>query len=312
VTYHKFPKDDWPTDWFHPTEVPLPSGERPVLKLAEMGSWIGSRRDGLMVREVRKLGSSGHQTSMISSAYGQPAITDAAGLLSRWAQENFFRYMMQHYAIDLLGEYQTAPIPGPHRPVVNPPWRELDRQSRSLKSRLTNRQARFAAMTMHPQDDPKKMAQWERHQAALREEIGQLEHELDAVRGRLKETAKHIEWESLPQDEQFRQLAPSRKQLMDTVKMIAYRAETAMMGIVRESLGREDDARSLLRELFVTDADLHPDADRGELRVVVHSLSNPRSNRTIAHLLSSLNATELTYPGTPLKLVFALASDGNL
>ena len=29
--------------------------------------------------------------------------------------------MMQHYAIDLLSEYQTEEIPGTNRPVVNPP-----------------------------------------------------------------------------------------------------------------------------------------------------------------------------------------------
>ena len=33
-------------------------------------------------------------------------------------------------------------------------------------------------------------------------------------------------------------LAPSRMQLVDTVKMIAYRAETAMTSVVREALAR--------------------------------------------------------------------------
>ena len=44
-------------------------------------------------------------------------------------------------------------------------------------------------------------------------------------------------------------LAPSRMPLVDTVKMIAYRAETAMRSVVREALARGDDARSLLRDL---------------------------------------------------------------
>ena len=50
---------------------------------------------------------------------------------------------------------------------------------------------------------------------------------------------------ALPPDSKFEQLAPSRKRLLDTVKMIAYRAETAMVGIVRETLRRADDGRSL-------------------------------------------------------------------
>lgn len=69
--------------------------------------------------------------SLISTAYGELAAADVASLFSRWSQENFFRYMMEHYAIDLLSEYQTEEIPGTNRPVVNPRWRELDRRYRS-------------------------------------------------------------------------------------------------------------------------------------------------------------------------------------
>ena len=139
ITYHKYPKDAWPEPWFADTPLTLPSGEALSLKLAEMGSWIGDRKNGLWVREVRKLSGSGHQTSLISSAYGQLALQDAAGLFSRWSQENFFRYMMEHFAIDLLSEYETAEIPGTNRPVVNPSWRELDSRFRSLKGKLQQR-----------------------------------------------------------------------------------------------------------------------------------------------------------------------------
>ena len=61
--------------------------------------------------------------------------------------------------------------------------------------------------------------------------------------------------------------------------MIAYRAETALASIVREKLARTDDARSLLRDLFCSEADLVPDLQQGVLRVHVHPMSNPRSNR---------------------------------
>ena len=39
--------------------------------------------------EVRKLTPSGHQVSLISTAYGELALQDAAQLFSRWSQENF-------------------------------------------------------------------------------------------------------------------------------------------------------------------------------------------------------------------------------
>jgi hypothetical protein len=107
----------------------------------------------------------------------------------------------------------------------------------------------------------------------------------------------------------FERLAPSRKQLVDTVKMVAHRANTAMASIVREKLIRKGDARSLLRDLFRSEADLVPDLEQRVLRVHVHPMSNPRSNYAIAHLLEHLNAAEFTYPGTDLRRIYSIAGD---
>jgi transposase len=307
ITYRKYPQGDWPTAEFAEIETMLPGGEQVSLRLAERGIWIGDRKSGLWVREVRKLTTSGHQVSLISTAFGASAPEDSARLFSRWSQENFFRYMMQHYAIDLLNEYGTEEIREIKRPVVNPRWRELDRQKRSVKSKLTHRQARFAALTLHPESDASAQAKWEKRKAELVEEIEQLEHELMGISSQLKTTPSHLDWDQLPETEKFQRLAPSRKQLVDTVKMIAYRAETAMTSVVRESLARTDDARSLLRDLFRSEADLLPDLELRVLQVQVHPMSNPRSNRAIAHLLEHLNAAEFTYPGTSLQLIYSIA-----
>ena len=308
ITYHKYPKASWPESEFADTSATLPNGEPVSLKLAERGSWIGDRKKGLWVREVRKLTAGGHQTSLISTAYRRTAPADAAALFSRWSQENFFRYAMQHFAIDLLSEYGTEKIPGTHRPVVNPVRRALDSRRRSLQAQLTQRQAQYAALTLHPQSDSAQLPQWERRKAELLGQIEPLEHALKQVKQEQQATASHLTWEELPEEAKFERLAPGRKRLLDTVRMIAYRAETAMVGTVREALSRVDDARSLVRDLFRREADLLPDPASGELHVRVHAFSNPRLNRAIAHLLEHLNAAEQTYPGTTLKLTYALAS----
>jgi transposase len=309
ITYHKYPKDDWPTTEFAECETTLSSGERIWLRLAERGTWVGDQKNGLWVREIRKLTDSAHQVSLISTAFGESALTDAARLFSRWSQENFFHYMMEHFAIDLLNEYRTEEIPETKRPVVNPKWRELDRRRRSVKSKLTHQQARFAALTLHPESGEAAQAKWEKRKAELVEAIEQFERELTEINDQLKSTPSHLKWDELAETEKFERLAPSRKQLVDTIKMIAYRAETAMASLVRESLARTDDARSLLRDLFRSEADLLPDVGQRLLRVQVHPMSNPRSNRAIAHLLDHLNAAEFTYPGTSLKLIYSIAGE---
>ena len=63
ITYHKFPKDDWPTAEFSEVTATMPRGETVKMKLAERGSYVGSRGDGLWVREIRKLTSSGQRRS---------------------------------------------------------------------------------------------------------------------------------------------------------------------------------------------------------------------------------------------------------
>jgi hypothetical protein len=306
ITYHKFPKEAWPVEEFLETQVTLPRGETVSMKLAERGSWIGGKRDGLWVREVRKLNPDGHQTSLISTAYEHDGMVDASDLFSRWSQENFFRYTMEHYGIDLLSEYQTEVIPGTTCPVVNPRWREVDGQIRSVQSKLIRKQAEFAAHTIRPEMDQAALPKWEERKRMLREAIEPLEQELAQLKEQRKKTPHHLKWEDFPVAEKFERLSPSRKRLLDTVRMIAYRAETAMVGIVREVLVREDDARSLIRDLMRTEADLSPDLAAGTLTIRVHPMANPRNNRAIAHLLAELNNTESNYPGTTLKLVYQL------
>ena len=308
ITYHKHPKENWPESWFTETQVHMPGGECLKMQLAEMGSWIGDRKTGLWVREVRKLGKSGHQTSLISTAFSQSGPECAGRLFSRWCQENFFRYMMENYAIDALSEYGTEKIPGTTKPVVNPAWRDLDRQSKSLKGKLMVRQARFATLTLHPLAQDLEVRKWEREKAALQEEIGQLEHQASALKEQIKDVPHHVSWDELPEKERFERLAPGRKRLMDTVKLVAYRAETAMAEIVREKMAHPDEARSLVKSILLSAADIIPDEPTGVLNVRLHTLATPRANQAAHHLLDHLNAAEFTYPGTTLQMVFSLPS----
>ena len=72
----------------------------------------------------------------------------------------------------------------------------------------------------------------------------------------------------------------------------------------------------MIRDLFRSDADIHPDEAADVLAVQVHTLASPRSNRAVQHLLDHLNAAEITYPGTNLRLAYSLCtpspSDGSV
>lgn len=91
--------------------------------------------------------------------------------------------------------------------------------------------------------------------------------------------------------------------------MIAYRAETAMATMVREFMAKKDEARSLVQQILVTDADLIPDEKNGVLKINVHNMTNPGNNKYVHQLCDVLNSTETTFPGTNLRLVYDLVSN---
>jgi hypothetical protein len=128
----------------------MPGGETVTLELAERGSLVGSGQDALWMREVRKLTDGGHQVSLISTVFDLPLTELAARLFTRWCQENFLRYMMQHFALDLLREYGLAPV-GDTEKVINPAWRELAKRRSAANGKLTRRRAKFAALELHPE-----------------------------------------------------------------------------------------------------------------------------------------------------------------
>jgi len=99
LTYHKFPGEDWPQEEFVPAQVQLPSGERVTMNLAERGTCL---RNGLWVRELRKLTERGHQTAILCTDYRSAAAPLALAMFARWSQENFFKYARENFGLDRL------------------------------------------------------------------------------------------------------------------------------------------------------------------------------------------------------------------
>ena len=297
-------------------EITLPSGEKVMMKLAEQGSLVGTGKQAMWMREVRKLTDSGHQTSIITTAYELDLTVVSGRMFSRWCQENFFRYMKRHYGLDMLQEYGVEPLSATEK-VVNPDRRQQEGQRSSIQSKLNYRLARFAAMELHPEtktDETEdiKYKKWERKRAELLEEIEHYENELKIIKEELSQTPKHITWQELNDEDKFEQLLPGKKRLIDTVNMIAYRAETAMATLLTSSTIDFPMARQLLQTLFVTEADILPDKANKQLRIRVHSTSRPASNKAIEKLFEQLNQTEINYPGTDLRLIYELTSSSKI
>ena len=307
LTYHKYPGEDWPVDEFQPRSVLLANGQVTAMPLAERGTCL---RNGLWVREIRKLTERGHQTAILATDYRSDLAPVAAAMFARWSQENFFRYSRQHYSLDRLVDYGTEPISDPI-PVVNPAHRRLDGQVRSATGKLHRLLAQFGAITLDATIDPEQVDPFLQKKAALQEEIDLLQQQVQTLKASRKATPRHIPVTKLPEPDRFRQLSTQSKHLIDTIKMVAYRAETAMANLLREHLSHPDEARSLLQALYRTEADLLPDHQAGTLTVRLHHLANAASDAAIEKLCEELNETETLFPRTDLRLVFSLGSSQN-
>jgi hypothetical protein len=259
------------------------------------------------VREVRKLSESGRQTSILSTNYRADYRALAVSMFARWSQENFFKYMRQHYNLDRLAEYGTEAVPDAIE-AVNPAWRQLDSQIRARSKSRRRQLALFGALDLHNSLAEPEVARYQHSKAQLQEEIENLNREIDELKKRRKETPRRIAVKDLPESDRFSRLLTERKHLIDTVKLIAYRAETGMASVLRDKLSREDDARALLRQIYETEIDLVPDLQANTLTVRLHHLTQAAHDEAVRYLCEQLNATETIFPGTELKLVYQLGS----
>lgn len=304
MTYKKYPGADWPESEFKGEEVVFKNGEKITMRLAERHLNISKQ---FWVWEIRKLSESGHQTAVLSSNYKANRGEIAAGMFQRWSQENFFKYMMENFGIDRLIEYETRPISDTAQ-VVNPQHRTLEKEIRKRKTKLKKLHSQFGQLTLVDIDETARVMKYEIQMAQLREQISSEEKVIKKLKEQKKKTAKHITIAELSDNEKFSQLATEKKHFIDTIKMIAYRAETAMANIIRPHMARKDEARSVVRQIFNTESNLIPDEKNKRLTVELHNLTSEYSDQLANILCQELNQAKTIFPGTDMEIFYKLVS----
>ena len=217
--------------------------------------------------------------------------------------------MRQHYALDHLVRHAVAPLPATTR-VVNPAWRTLERQRRSLTTQRQRKLVEFGSLNLTAPIEPDQVEAYLHQKAALQADLTRLDTELQTVKDQRAHTEHHVPLSQVKPEERYTQLSPGSQDLVDTIKLVAYRAETAMAAVVRETLpaGRREEARRLLQSLYTSEADRVPDAAAGTLTVRLAHPANPLLARALEALCTELTQTQTEFPTTNLRLVFTLVS----
>ena len=267
-------------------------------------------KDKVQAIEIRRsCDSKSHQTSIITTVRTSKKELLASHMFSRWSQENYFKYAGKELGIDLLAGYEPSEAP-PDQCLKNPQYVQADAAVRRNLATIKKVQARGTRMVLDC-NESEAVERYLAEQTKLNEELAELQQQRKELLEARKNTPKHIKLSDIPEAQRPKLISHTRRQFLNTIRMIAYRAETALVSIIREHLRRNDDARALAKALFVHDADLIFDPNAQTLTVRLHHFTNPQSSKAVCAVLQQLNQAEIDFPATKIRLRYEMVSSPN-
>ena len=289
LTYRKAPLSDWGNERFRERRLKI-DGHTVTYDLAD-GEFQKKGWPRLRCLAVKR--TDGRQTQILCSRYDIEPVELAYRMFGRWKQENWFKYMSEQFALDVLVDYATEPD-DPDRLVTNPTWRGLDKELKAARVELQKAEAAYGRVSLANASSAKR----ERCAAEVEQARDTYEHLCQQRR----DTPRQVRLGEVTDGDPVK-LTYERKLLTDTIKMCAYDVETQLTEMLAGVLRRQDfEGRAVIRELFQTSGDLF--LSNGQLHVHFNQLSAPRYTKALMSLCDQLNARKPTIPETPFTLRF--------
>jgi len=113
----------------------------------------------------------------------------------------------------------------------------------------------------------------------------------------------------MPESIRYNRLNQESKTLMNVLKMICYRAETALARLLSPHYKRSNqEIRMLIKSMIRSPINLEVDRKNEVLNITLYPLSNMRSIEPIRKICDTLNETNTIYPDTNLRLNYKIAT----
>jgi len=258
----------------------------------------------LRLRQVTRLAEDGHQTPILTSRRDLPTAQVAYWMFGRWRQENFFKYLREEYALDALVEYAAVPDDA-NREVPNPAWAAVEAQLQQARAHLDRLQSEYGLEALtNPELKRPTMRGFKIAQGKLSEQIWNVMQRVSQLEARRAAVPRRVPVQAVTKEPVVK-LAPERKHLTNLIKMVAYQAESDLLRAVASYYRRVDDeGRTLIQSALAGAADL--EVTETELRVTLAPLSSAHRTRAIAALCEELNRIETGFPGSEMRLRYAI------
>jgi transposase len=260
----------------------------------------------LRLRQVTRLTETKHQTAVLTSRWDLRDIVVAYRMFERWRQENLFKYMRQEFLIDALVDYQAEPD-DPNRSIPNPARKVVDKELRNARARYAKLEEKYGSNALdYLEGRTPTMRAFTVAEKQIQREIREAADEVTRLTERQKSLPVRIPLSEAPEAEKAMKLSTERKHLTNVLKMVAYQIEGSLVELLRPIYPRtEDEGRTLIQTALRSSASIEPTEE--ELCVTLAPLSSPHRSRAIASVCEVLNKTGTTFPGTKLRLRFAVA-----
>lgn len=306
LTYRKGKQESWPAECFGEVEAKI-DGQAVHYLLAERSVLL---QKGFWMREIRRLCADGHQTALLTSRQDLTQVELAYRMFSRWRQENFFRYMRHQFALDGLVSYGVEAADY-QRMVPNPQKRSAKAEIMTLQQELQKLESEYVRKQLEAGEAKgKKETRRENETQRLAAEIRSLFQRREELKKQAAALPGRVPVKDVMEPEKIVRLSPEAKHLTDTIKMVAYRAETALTRLLTPHYARnQEEGRALVREILQTPADVLPNPKTNTLFIRMYPLANVRSNRAMQALCGELNKTKTLYPDTDWILHYQTAWD---
>jgi hypothetical protein len=311
LTYRKGKTEKFPGDYFIEEKEEI-AGKLVTYKLHENEVWFDYKKPdktkgSILMRQVTRLKDE-KQTQVLTTRTDLSNVEVLYWMFNRWRQENFFKYMKEHFAIDKLSEYGTEELSDElTRP--NPERKKLEKSMKPLRNKISKNESKLLQLTEKIKDLEKEQPE---NQKAHKKKIERLGTRLKNTQNLLQEQrdylselkAKRNEFpERVKCNDKLKKLKMERKRIADCIKMTAYNIETEMYGLLRSyDKYYEKDGRKLIVAALNSTGDI--EVVGNELRVTLANLSTPHWTKAVAGIINELNETQCIFPGTNMKLKF--------
>jgi len=236
------------------------------------------------VRTIILLSEDGKQIPIITTnPYLKPE--EVVQILKRrWREENCFKYMIEHFGIDLLTTYKTEEAPDkiierphPERKIVNGELTAKKRElevARALLAKKVFECGEGSSQTIREFYDREK---------ELNFKIKNIQVDIDILE-RKRQTIPTKEKRSLKEDHVI--MAQKRRLLINTVKAVNYNAEKWLQEIFKKYHTKEDETLSMIRNLCRQPGRIY----QGEvaLKVELQALDNGPMSESLDKVLKNL------------------------